>query len=72
MGDKTLKSHIVSFRIPKDEAYIVSKMLEGQPITGVKSVNQFFRKIARDYLAGRVSYKRPEDMLADSDLVASG
>jgi hypothetical protein len=68
MADKTLKEHIVSFRIPKDQAAIVEKMLQDQPIIGVKSPNQFFRKIGRDFLAGRVAYKNPQDMLVDSDM----
>ena len=67
MAEKTLKEHIVSFRIPKEQAAIVERMLQEQPIVGVKSPNQFFRKIGRDFLAGRVAYKNAEDMLVDSD-----
>lgn len=68
MADKTLKEHIVSFRIPKDQAAVVVNMLKEQPIIGVKSINQFFRKVGRDYLAGRVTYKNPQDMLVDTDI----
>jgi hypothetical protein len=68
MAEKTLKEHIVAFRIPKDQAAIVTKMLADQPICGVKSVNQFFRKIGRDYLAGKMAYKNPEDAIEDTDI----
>jgi hypothetical protein len=69
MAEKKLKEYIVSFRIPKDQATIVSKMLVDQPILGVKSVNQFFRKIGRDHLAGRLAYKNPEHASTDTDIM---
>lgn len=68
MAEKTLKEHIVSFRIPKGQAQQVEKMLTEQPIIGVKSVSQFFRKLGRDFLAGRLNYKNPEDLLVDTDI----
>lgn len=68
MADKTLKEHIVSFRIPKEQAAIVERMLEEQPIIGVKSVSQWFRKVGCDCIAGRVAYKNPQDMLTDAEL----
>jgi len=70
MAEKTLKEHIVSFRIPKGEAQQVEKMLASQPIGGVKSVNQLFRKLGRDFLAGRLSYKNADDLLLDSDILS--
>lgn len=69
MAEKKLKEHIVSFRIPKEQAAIVTKMLADQPILGVKSINQFFRKIGRDHLAGRLAYKNPEHATVDTDVL---
>jgi hypothetical protein len=54
---ETLKEYIVSFRISKE-----------QPIIGVKSVSQWFRKVGCDYITGRVTYKNPEDIRADFDI----
>ena len=68
MADKTLKEHIVSFRIPKAQADIVERMLQEQPISGIKSVNQWFRKVGCDCLAGRMAYKNPADMMMDPEL----
>lgn len=68
MADKTQKEHIVSFRIPKGQAEVVAKMLQQQPIIGVKLINQWFRKVGCDFIAGRVTYKKPEDMLVDSEI----
>jgi hypothetical protein len=68
MADKNLKEHIISFRIPKDQADLVQKMLEDRPIIGVKSVSQWFRKVGRDFMAGRMTYKNPQDLLVDTDI----
>lgn len=68
MAEKSLKEHIISFRIPKSQADIVERMLQEQPIIGVKSVSQWFRKVGCDCIAGRVVYKNQEDMLVDCDL----
>jgi hypothetical protein len=65
MADKTLKEHVVSFRIPKAQAEIVERMLRQQPVSGVKSVNQWFRKVGFDCIAGRVAYKNTADMIVD-------
>jgi hypothetical protein len=66
MADKVLKGHIVSFRITDKNAETIEKMLQDEPIVGVKSVSQWFRKIGMDCLAGKVTYKNPEDMLVDA------
>jgi hypothetical protein len=65
MADKTLKEQIVSFRIPKAQAEMVEHMLVEQPISGVRSVNQWFRKVGVDFVAGRVVYKNPSDQRVD-------
>jgi hypothetical protein len=67
MADKTLKEHVVAFRIPEAQAQQCEKMLADQPIVGVKSINQLFRKIGRDFLAGRLSYKNQDDSRIDSE-----
>jgi hypothetical protein len=72
MGDRTLKQFIVAFRIPKEEADAVKERLKSQPITGVNSVHQFFRKVGRDCVAGRLGYKNAEDALVDTELAGSG
>lgn len=68
MSDKTLKEHIVSFRIPKDTAATVEKMLGSQPVVGVKSINQFSRKVLKDLLTGKLVYKNAEDISKDPDI----
>lgn len=68
MAEKSLKEYIVSFRIPKEQAAIVDKLLDESPIIGVKSPNQFFRKIGLDFLAGKITYKNPSDVLLDSGM----
>lgn len=65
---KTLKEHIISFRIPKAQADVVEKMLEEQPIIGIRSVSQWFRKVGCDCIAGKVQYKNPQDMLVDGEI----
>jgi len=69
MADKPVKQHVVSFRVPEEQATTVKKMLAAQPIMGVKSVNQYFRKIGRDFLAGKLTYKNPQDAYVDTDIV---
>jgi hypothetical protein len=69
---KQLKSYMVAFRITENDAELIARILESQPITGVDSVSQYFRKLGRDFLAGRLVYKNPNDMLGDTDLVSSG
>lgn len=68
MADKNLKEHIVSFRIPKAQADIVERMLQEQPIIGIRSVSQWFRKVGCDCIAGRVAYKNPQDMYVDCEI----
>jgi hypothetical protein len=65
MAEKTLKDQIVCFRITEEQAGAVRKTLEKQPVLGIKSVHQFFRKLACDFLSGRMAYKDPEDVLVD-------
>lgn len=65
MADKTLKEHVVAFRIPETQAQQCAKMLAAEPIIGVKSINQLFRKLGSDFLAGRLSYKNPDDLRID-------
>jgi hypothetical protein len=65
---KLLKERIVSFRITEEDAEIVEKLIHSPPhICRVKSVNQWFRKIGLDFIAGRMAHKDPVDMLLDKD-----
>lgn len=68
MADKPVKQHVVSFRVPEEQATTVKKMLQAQPILGIKSVNQYFRKVGRDFLGGKLAYKNPGDAFVDTDL----
>ena len=68
MSDKVLKDHIVAFRIPKDQATVVTAMLQETPIMNVRSINQFFRKIGMDYVAGKMTYKNPGDAVVDASV----
>jgi hypothetical protein len=65
---KRLKNHIVSFRIPKSEAVIVEKMLSDHAVLGVRSVSQWFRKVGRDRIAGRLAYKDEGYANVDSEI----
>ena len=67
MSEKLRKEHIVSFRISNEQHESLTRMLEEQPIVGLKSVNQFFRKVGRDFMAGKIVYKDPQDLLEDID-----
>ena len=69
VADKTPKEYIVSFRIPNAQAEIVKRMLQEQPIIGINSVGQWFRKVGRDCIAGRLTYKNSNDMLVDCELL---
>ncbi len=64
---KVLKQRIVAFRVPEAQALQCEKMLAEQPIVGVKSINQLFRKFGRDFLAGRLCYKNEDDLRIDFD-----
>lgn len=61
---------MVSFRILRAHADLIEKRLRERPIVGVKSVNQWFRKVGLDCLSGRMTYKNSADMLVDSDFLA--
>lgn len=69
MGEKNLRECIVSFRIPKSQADTASKMLADKPVLGIRSTNQFFRKVGLDFLAGRLTYKNPEHASVDTSVV---
>lgn len=52
---------VVSFRISKEQAVALERfMLEG-PIVGVSSINKLARKVALDFVEGRLHYDDPHD-----------
>lgn len=63
MAEKKLKQHVVCFRVSTDRYDTAKSSLDAQGIVGMKSVNQFFRKLALDFLSGRLVYKNSEDRI---------
>jgi hypothetical protein len=68
MSDKSIKQRVISFRVPQEQAHRVETMLKDNAVLGVHSVNQYFRKIAQDYLDDRMVHKNPPDALIDAAL----
>ena len=57
--------NVVSFRLTKRDADALGDFLRRTPILGVKSVNQFARKIMMDFRDGKLAYRDPADMDVD-------
>lgn len=61
------RTEIVSFRLRKVEAALLKKDLKENPIAGVKSLEQFSRKLIVDYARGRTVYIDPIDRQIEPD-----
>lgn len=60
---------VVSFRVTAKTAKLLEAILDRNPVIGIKSINQYARKILSDYTNGRMKHLDPKDMLADLDTV---
>ena len=70
MSDKINKGRVISFRVSDKSAEDCDGFLKGAPVWGVKSVNQFARKLFLDYQQGRLTYDNPDHEKMDSELIA--
>lgn len=70
LNNKELKSRVASFRVPQRIDDDIEKALKASPVMGgVASANQFYRKLALDWHAGRLTYKNPSHLGMNSDLI---
>ncbi len=68
---KEVKPKVISFRLTQAQHGKMVTDIDKAPIVGVKSENQYARKIVRDFLAGKLVYKNPNDRLMDTDISAT-
>ena len=59
---------VVSFRITDDQTKKLGQIFDRDGPVGVRSTNQYARKILSDFLAGRLKYKNPAHIKKDLDL----
>ena len=72
LKSKELKSRVASFRVPQRVDDDIEKDLAAHPIMGgVGSANQFYRKLALDWHAGRLQYKVAAHRDMNSDLISA-
>ncbi len=57
---KTSNDNLVLFRVAMKDMKTVREILKREHIVGIRSVNQFARKVLVDYLEGRLEYKQPK------------
>jgi len=65
------KHNIVMFRLKTETLRNMGEVLTREPIIGVRSTNQFARKIVKDFMEGRLVYTNPKFSLADTELLDS-
>lgn len=66
--EKALRPTVISFRITEAQTVKLNTTFENEPALGVRSSNQYARKVVADFLAGRLVYKNPEHRKKDLDL----
>ena len=59
------REQVISFRISKDHAAAMERFFWENAMAGVNSVNQLARKIALDFIEGRLRYENPKDAEVD-------
>jgi hypothetical protein len=69
MSKKSLKDRVASFRISQVIDNKVEDMLRASPIINCDTANKFYRKLALDWMAGRLAYKNPSDLSADPEVL---
>lgn len=70
MSEKINKNKVISFRVPESASKDCSDRLVDKPVWGVKSVNQFARKLFLDFAAGRLSYANEEHYGMDAEMIS--
>lgn len=65
---KSNRPTVVSFRITEDQTEKLGKVFDQDAPVGVRSTNQYARKVMSDFLAGRLTYKNVADRKKDLDL----
>lgn len=66
---KDPKDRVASFRISRVIDNKIEEMLRQQPVINVDCANKFYRKLALDYCAGRLTYKNQSDSSADPEVL---
>lgn len=64
---RALHPTVVSYRITDTQAKRLTEVFKADAAVGVRSTNQYARKVLSDFLAGRLSYKNPKDRTVDLD-----
>jgi hypothetical protein len=59
------RERVISFRISKDQATAMERFFWDNAMGGVGSVNKLARKIALDFIEGRLQYENPRDAEVD-------
>jgi len=62
------KSQLIIFRVRSNSGAKLAKTMQERKIVGIKSVNQYARKILIDFLEGRLKYENPEHADLNPDL----
>lgn len=52
-----LSNRVISFRIPEQSANVLDEMMNARRIVGIRSRNQFVRRLALDFTAQRLVYR---------------
>lgn len=65
---KKVKENVVAFRLTPQESEDLEKSFNEHPMVGVRSPNQLARKLALDWIAGRLKYANEKDRLLAPDV----
>ncbi len=61
IGTKSTYGHVISFRLPPELHRPARKALRRVPIQRIESVDQLLKKVATDFLTGRLVYANSAD-----------
>lgn len=64
------RPNVISFRVTDTQIKTLDAVHERDPAFGIKTSNQYARKILCDYLAGRLGYLDPADKKKNFDLIS--
>jgi hypothetical protein len=67
-AEKLLRPTVISFRITEEQTKKLVENFEKDAPLGVRSTNQFARKVLVDYLAGRLTRKNSKESGRDLDI----
>jgi hypothetical protein len=65
------RPNVISFRVTDTQLKTLEAVHERDPAFGIKTGNQYARKILCDFLAGRLSWADPADKKKNFDLIGS-